>query len=72
VRTRCEERVIGLDLLIKLSEQLDENVCTALVLHYFDDLSQEKVAEVLGMSRRTVGKYLKTVRHTLARISEGV
>jgi RNA polymerase sigma-70 factor, ECF subfamily len=72
VRTRCEERAIGLDLLIKLSEQLDEKVCTALVLHYFDDLSQEEVGEVMGMSRRTVGKYLKTVRNTLARISEGI
>jgi RNA polymerase sigma-70 factor (ECF subfamily) len=70
VRTRCEDRVIGLDLLIKLAEQLDEKRCTALVLHYFDDLSQEEVAEAMGMSRRTVGKYLKEVRSTLAGLSK--
>lgn len=70
VRTRCEDRVVGLELLIKLAEQLDEKKCTALALHYFDDLSQEEVAEAMGMSRRTVGKYLKEVRRTLAGLSK--
>jgi RNA polymerase sigma factor (sigma-70 family) len=71
VRTRCEDRVIDLDLLIKLSERLDENVCTALALHHFDDLTQQEVANAMGMSRRTVGKYLKVAQKTLVRLSEG-
>ena len=69
VLTRCEDRVIGLDVLINNAEQLDEKTCTALALHYYDDLPQEEVAEAMGMSRRTIGKYLKQVRSTLASLS---
>ena len=71
VRTQCEDRVIGLDLLMKLSEQLDERICTALALHHFDDLTQEEVAEAMGLSRRTVGKYLKAAHGKLTTLSEG-
>ena len=69
--TRSEDRVIGMDLLIKLNAQLDEKVCTALALHYFDDLTQEEIAEAMGMSRRTIGKYLKAAHGKLAALSEG-
>lgn len=71
VRTRCEDRVIDLDLLTRLMRRLDDKVCAVLVYHFFDDLTQEEVAALAGLSRRTVGKYLQRIRDTLSQLSEG-
>ncbi len=71
VRTRCEDRVVDLDLLTRLAQRLDDRVGEVLIYYYFDDLSQEEVAELAGLSRRTVGKYLQRIRDTLFQLSEG-
>lgn len=61
-RTRCDDQVIGLDLVAKLLPALDEGALEVLVLRYFDDLTQEEIAEVTGTSRKTVGKRLAKIR----------
>ena len=69
IRTRCDERAIGLDLLLKLSDSLDSKCREVLVFHFFDDMTQEEVATVVGTSRKTVGKRLKKIREQVAALT---
>ncbi len=71
VRTRCDEQVIGMDLLVKLSEALDRKTLEVLVLRYFDDMTHEEIASLLGVSRKTVGKRIGKVRAQVKKLSEG-
>ncbi|HEX7476278.1 MAG TPA: RNA polymerase sigma factor [Polyangiales bacterium] len=68
-RTNCEDRVIELDLLFKLSHALDAEQLELLVYRYVDDFSQEEIAEVMGKSRKTIGKYLAAVETVVAGIA---
>lgn len=68
VRTDCEERTIDLDLLTKLAAELDEEHAEVLVCHYFDDMPQAEIAELLGVSRKTVGIRLGRIRASVARL----
>ena len=67
-RTRCDDEAIGLDLIAKVVEQLDTRAAELLVYRYFDDLSQEEIAVLLGLSRKTVGKLLVEVRDAVRRV----
>ena len=62
VRTRCDDHIIGLDLLAKLAGKLDEKSLEILICCYWDDMTQEEIAAFLGPSRKTVGKRLKKIR----------
>ncbi len=62
VRTRCDEQVIGVDLLVKLVGRLDPKATEVLVYRYFDDLTQDEIAALLATSRKTVGKRLDKIR----------
>ena len=68
VRTRCDERVIGMDLLLKLSKTLDERALEILFYRWFDDMTQEEIAEITGLSRKTVGKIEGEIRAAVAEI----
>ena len=68
VRTRCDEEAIGLDLIAKVLAELDTRAAELLVYRYFDDLSQDEIAELVGVSRKTVGKVLQTVRDVVSRV----
>jgi RNA polymerase sigma-70 factor (ECF subfamily) len=68
-RTRCDEQVIGLDLLAKLVERLDSKSLEVLVCRYIDDMTQEETAEILGTSRRTVGKRVERIRERVRKLS---
>ncbi len=68
VRTRCDEQVIGLDLLAKLVTQLSEREAEVLVYRYFDDLAQEEIATLVQTSRKTVGRDLERVRELVRRL----
>ena len=57
-RTHCEDRVIGIDLLSKLVSTLDERALEILIYRWFDDMTQEEIADVVGLSRKTIGKVL--------------
>ena len=62
VRTPCDEQVIGADLLARLMERLDDTCAEVLVLRYFDDMTQDEIAALLGTSRKTVGKRVARIK----------
>ena len=70
VRTRCDEEVVGIDLLVKLVDRLDEAAAEVLVFRFFDDLTLEEIAELVGQSRRTVAKRLDLARAEIVRMLE--
>jgi RNA polymerase sigma-70 factor (ECF subfamily) len=66
VRSRCDEHVVSLDLLSKLSEQLDARTMEIMVCLFVDDMTQDEAAALLGVSRKTVGKRVARIRAALA------
>jgi len=68
-RTRCDDRVIGIDLLGKLIGMLDERALEILFYRYSDDMTQEEIAEMVGISRKTVGKKLDDIRDAVSSLS---
>lgn len=54
-------RVVGLDLLTRLCDQLDEAHREVMVARYLDEMTQDEIAELYGVSRKTVGKRLARV-----------
>ena len=70
-RTRCDEEVIGVDLLLKLVEHLDAACAEVLVYRYFDDLTQDEIATLQSVSRKTVGARLARVRASVQALIGG-
>jgi RNA polymerase sigma-70 factor (ECF subfamily) len=70
VRTPCDEQVIGIDLLVKLMERLDDRCSEVLIFRYFDDMPQEEIARLLKTSRRTVGKRIRKIKAEVLRLSQ--
>jgi RNA polymerase sigma-70 factor (ECF subfamily) len=68
-RTRCDERAVGLDLLTKLLRELGDAETEVLSYRYLDDMTQEEIASLLGLSRKTVGKRLERVNEAVRRLS---
>jgi len=66
VRTACDETVIGLDLLVKLSERLDPATNEVLVYRFYDDMTQEEIATIMGLSRRSVNRRLEAIREAVS------
>jgi len=69
VRTRCDDQVIGMDMLLKLSAAVDERTLEIVCFRYLDDMTQEEIAVLLGLSRKTIGKKLDDVREIVARLA---
>lgn len=69
IRTRCDERAIDMDLLLKLSRRLDDRTLEIVFYRFFDDMTQEEIATMLGLSRKTVGKKLDDVRALVDELS---
>jgi RNA polymerase sigma-70 factor (ECF subfamily) len=70
-RTRCDDTAIGRDLLVKLVRELDEHESEVLMYRYVDDMTQEEIATLLGLSRKTIGKRLERIREVVERIVAG-
>ncbi len=68
-RTACDERVIGRDLLVKLVRALDASHCEVLFCRYLDDMTQEEIATLLGLSRKTIGKRLERIREAVGQVA---
>lgn len=66
VDDRTDQRM----LLGQLLEGMDEELQLVATLYYVDDLSHGQIAEILGVSRRTVGNRLEA-GHTHARSRAG-
>jgi RNA polymerase sigma-70 factor (ECF subfamily) len=60
-RTRCDDRALDMDLLVKLTRTLDDQTLEILFYRYFDDMTQEEIAEQLSLSRKTIGKKLDDI-----------
>jgi RNA polymerase sigma factor (sigma-70 family) len=68
-RTKCDDRVIGMDLLAKLLRELDESETEVLTYRYLDDMTQDEIASLLGLSRKTVGKRLERLNEIIRRVA---
>jgi RNA polymerase sigma factor (sigma-70 family) len=70
VRSTCEDRAIDLDLLTKLSARLDRQSVEILVYRFVDDMSQEEIASLLGLSRKTIGHRLDRISQTVRELAD--
>lgn len=61
-RVRLDDEVVGVGLIAKLADRLDEGHLEVLVARFVDDMTQEEIAEHLGVSRKTIGKRLDRIR----------
>jgi RNA polymerase sigma-70 factor (ECF subfamily) len=71
VRTRCDDEVIVIDLMLKLVDFLDRDSAEVLAYRYFDDMTQDEIASLQGVSRKTVGARLARVRQAVASLGAG-
>ncbi len=61
-RVRLEDEVVGVGLIAALADRLDEEHMQVLVGRFVDDLTQDELADQLGLSRKTIGKRLDRIR----------
>jgi RNA polymerase sigma-70 factor (ECF subfamily) len=67
-RVRCDDQVIGLDLLMRLGGRLDDKHMEVLVCRYVDDMPQDEIALLCRTSRKTIGKRLQRIRERMAEL----
>lgn len=58
------------DFLVKLARHLDERGLTVAALYYVDGLSQEEIAQVLGLSRKTIVREVQRISGLAREIGE--
>lgn len=63
-----EGQVVSVELLTRLVESLDERSAEVFVYRYLDHLSQTEIAELMGITRRTVYTRLQRVQDEVARL----
>jgi RNA polymerase sigma-70 factor, ECF subfamily len=61
-RVRLDDQIVGVGLIAALVDRLDEPHLQVLVARFVDDMTQEEIAEHLGLSRKTIGKRLDRIR----------
>lgn len=61
-RVKLEDQIVGVGLLAALADRLDGGHMEVLVARFVDDMTQEEIAEHLGLSRKTIGKRLDRIR----------
>ena len=69
-RVTLEDEVVGVRLLATLADRLDQGHMEVLVCRFVDDMTQEEIAEHLGLSRKTIGKRLDRIRDEVIRLRE--
>lgn len=67
-----DQRAIGVDLVAKLAVRVDDDVLETVIAHHLDGMSHDEIAELMGVSRKTVGRKLERAREALAALSSGV
>ena len=68
-RTPCDDHVIGRDLLLKLVRELDLGESEILAYRFLDDMTQDEIATLLGLSRKTIAKRLDRIREAVRRLT---
>jgi len=71
-RTLCDDKVLSLEFVTRLTQRLDKKSAEILIYRFVDDLHQEEIAELLGLSRKTVGKRLKKIRREVEALAAEV
>jgi RNA polymerase sigma-70 factor (ECF subfamily) len=61
---------MAMDLLVKLARKLEPEVVEAVTYAHFDDMTQEEIAQLMGLSRKTIGKYLDEAQVTLRELGD--
>jgi RNA polymerase sigma-70 factor, ECF subfamily len=64
-RVRLDDQVVGVGLIAALADRLDEGHLEVLVARFVDDMTQEEIAQHLGLSRKTIGKRLDRIRQAV-------
>jgi RNA polymerase sigma-70 factor (ECF subfamily) len=64
-RVRLDDEVVGLEVIAKLVGELDAGHLEVLVCRFVDDMTQDEIADHLGVSRKTVGKRLDRIREAV-------
>jgi RNA polymerase sigma-70 factor (ECF subfamily) len=59
---------LGLDALLKLQRRVDEGVMETVIYRFVDELGQEEIAELMGVSRKTVQNRLARAQSELERL----
>lgn len=60
-----EAQVASRQVLVRLAAELPPQTAEILVFRYFDDLTQEEIAQITSISRKTIGKRLEEIRAAL-------
>ena len=68
-RPRIDEIIVDRQLLTSLACRLDGRTWEILVSHYLDDMTQEEIAALLGLSRKTIVRRLARVRELASRLA---
>jgi RNA polymerase sigma factor (sigma-70 family) len=69
-RIAPDAQVLGLDVLCKLSVVVEEAVMETLVYRFFDEMGLEEIADVMGVSRKTVQNRLARAAEALAALDD--
>lgn len=69
-RVRLEDQVVGVGLIARLSDRLDEGHLEVLVCRFVDDMTQDEIAAHLKLSRKTIGKRLDRIRDEVTALQE--
>lgn len=69
--TRTDEPTANRDLLEKVIAKLDKKSRQILIYRFYDDMTQEEIAQLTGYSRKTIGKKLQMIRTTVVQMSGG-
>jgi RNA polymerase sigma-70 factor (ECF subfamily) len=59
---RCDEAHVNREFINSLVTKLDKKSREILVYRFYDDMSQEEIAQLTGYSRKTIGKKLQSIR----------
>ena len=65
-----DDQVLSLDLLVRLIDALSSQDVEIVVYRYLDRMSQDEVAEQVGLSRKTVGRRLEEIRARVQALAE--
>ena len=57
--------------LAKLLACIPSELCEVAIYHYVDRMTHDEIAEVIGVSRRTVGNYLREFREQAQQVLGG-
>ena len=57
--------------LAQLLTRIPSELCEVAIYHHVDRMTHDEIAEVLGVSRRTVGNYLREFREQAQQVLGG-